>query len=160
MDLISGDVDFSQEVEGTSLKPIFEGDKLDERAIFWHYPHYGNQGGVPSAMVRQGEWKLIRYFEDGHEELYHITEDAFEENELSAAHPDKKEALSTLLGNYLEGKAVLMPTPDQEFDKGLFQKRIHQMENELMPRLEKQRLDFLDKDWQPNADWWGSEPAN
>ena len=149
VDLISGDVDFSQEVEGTSLNPIFEGDKLDERAIFWHYPHYGNQGGVPSAMVRQGEWKLIRYFED-----------AFEENELSAAHPDKKEALSTLLGNYLEGKAVLMPTPDQEFDKALFQKRIHQMENELMPRLEKQRLDFLDKDWQPNADWWGSEPAN
>ena len=111
-------------------------------------------------MVRQGEWKLIRYFEDGHEELYHITEDPYEENELSAAHPDKKEALSTLLGNYLESKAVLMPTPDKEFDKALFQKRIHQMENELMPRLEKQRLDFLDKDWQPNADWWGSEPAN
>ncbi|EPR68219.1 hypothetical protein [Cyclobacterium qasimii] len=52
-----------------------------------------------------------------------------------------------------------MPSPDPEFDKDLYQQRIEQMENEMLPKLEKQRLEFLDKNWQPNADWWGSEPA-
>jgi len=160
VDFISGEVAISQEIEGTSLKPIIEGQKLQERPIFWHYPHYGNQGGVPSAMVRAGDWKLIRYYEDGHEELYRLPEDPFEENELSGAYPNKKEALSVLLGNYLNSKSVLMPLPDIEFDKVLFQKRIEQMENEMMPKLEKQRLNFLDKNWQPNDDWWGSAPGN
>ncbi|WP_244948065.1 sulfatase [Cyclobacterium qasimii] len=159
VDFISGDVAITQEIEGTSLKPIIEGQKLQERPIFWHYPHYGNQGGVPSAMVRAGDWKLIRYYEDGHEELYRLPEDPFEENELSVAHPDKKAALSAMLGDYLDSKSVLMPSPDPEFDKDLYQQRIEQMENEMLPKLEKQRLEFLDKNWQPNADWWGSEPA-
>ena len=158
IDYIPGDIAISQEIEGRSLKPLFSGESMPERPIFWHYPHYGNQGGVPSAMVREGEWKLIRYYEDGHEELYHISEDPFEENELSETFPEKKVALSELLGNYLDGKPVLMPTPDPTFDKALFQKRIEQMENDLLPRLEKQRLDFLDNDWQPNDDWWGSNP--
>ena len=107
--------------------------------------------------MRKGDWKLIRYFEDGHEELYRIPDDPFEENELSAASPDIKTSLSNLLSNYLNDKEVLMPSPDEAFDKSLFDERRHQMENELMPRLEKQRLDFLDKNWQPNEDWWGSE---
>ena len=37
--------------------------------------HYGNQGGTPGASVRDGDWKLIRFFEDGHEELYNLKED-------------------------------------------------------------------------------------
>ncbi|WP_339679254.1 sulfatase [Cyclobacterium marinum] len=157
LDYLPNKVAVSQEIEGRSLKPIIEGEALEERPIFWHYPHYGNQGGVPSAMVRKGDWKLIRYFEDGHEELYRIPDDPFEENELSAASPDIKTSLSNLLSNYLNDKEVLMPSPDEAFDKSLFDERRHQMENELMPRLEKQRLDFLDKNWQPNEDWWGSE---
>lgn len=64
-----------------------------------------------------------------------------------------------MLGDYLDSKSVLMPSPDPEFDKDLYQQRIEQMENEMLPKLEKQRLEFLDKNWQPNADWWGSEPA-
>lgn len=30
------------------------------RHMFWHYPHWSNQGGSPSTVVRDGKWKLIR----------------------------------------------------------------------------------------------------
>ena len=46
-------------VDGKSLVPLLKDQSFDERPIFWHYPHYGNQGGDPSAIVRKGDWKLI-----------------------------------------------------------------------------------------------------
>ncbi|MDN3689799.1 sulfatase [Cyclobacterium jeungdonense] len=160
LDLIGGKVDPTQTIEGMSLKPLLEGESSPERPIFWHYPHYGNQGGVPSAMVRLGDWKLIRYFEDGQEKLYNIPQDPFEEEEVSEQNPRIHSRLSDLLTNYLKEKAVSLPVPDPEFDQKLYNERLQEMEQVLMPRLEKQRLEFLSKDWQPNPDWWGSMPQD
>ncbi len=45
-----------QHVDGISLKSIIDADKLpDERPLYWHYPHYGNQGGDPSSVLRLGK---------------------------------------------------------------------------------------------------------
>ena len=41
------------------------GFQIAPRQLFWHYPHYGNQGGEPSSIIRQSDWKLIHYWEDG-----------------------------------------------------------------------------------------------
>ncbi len=156
VDLAGLKTDPVQEIEGMSLVPLLDGETPSARAIFWHYPHYGNQGGVPSAMVRRGDWKLIRYFEDGHEELYHIPDDPFETQELSQENPAEHARLTALLSRYLEKKQVSLPVPDPEFDRELYNKRLEEMEQVLLPRLEKQRLDFLKEDWEPNSDWWGS----
>lgn len=69
---------------------------------FWHYPHYGNQavrrhGGTPGASVRDGDWKLIRFFEDGHEELYNLKEDIGETTNLADTEPEKLAELSANL---------------------------------------------------------------
>jgi arylsulfatase A-like enzyme len=65
--------------------------------FFWHYPHYGNQGGTPGASVRDGDWKLIRFFEDGHEELYNLKEDIGETKNLAEVEPEKRVELSVKL---------------------------------------------------------------
>ena len=39
-------------------------------ALFWHYPHYGNQGGTPACSVRAGDWKLVEWFETGRIALF------------------------------------------------------------------------------------------
>ncbi len=64
-------------VEGESLLPLFTGEAqaLKREAIFWHYPHYGNQGGTPGSSIRAGDWKLIEFFEDGRIELYNLRDD-------------------------------------------------------------------------------------
>ena len=49
----------------------------------WHYPHYDNQGGEPSSLFRDGDWKLIHYYEDGRNELYDLQTDPLEQANLA-----------------------------------------------------------------------------
>jgi arylsulfatase A-like enzyme len=62
MDVAGGKT--TSKIDGVSLRPLLEGKgDLPERALCWHYPHYGNQGGAPGAAIRRGDWKLIQWFE-------------------------------------------------------------------------------------------------
>jgi arylsulfatase A-like enzyme len=72
-----------QHTDGVSLLPLLQGESLDRGPIFWHYPHYSNQGGTPGCSVRDGDWKLIEFFEDNHIELYNLREDISEEKNLA-----------------------------------------------------------------------------
>lgn len=65
-----------QHRDGVSLMPLLKGSgSLNREALFWHYPHYGNQGGTPGSSVLMYPWKLIEFFEDGRLELYNLDED-------------------------------------------------------------------------------------
>lgn len=63
-----------QHEDGISLLPLFQGkETIDREAIYWHYPHYGNQGGTPGSSIRMGgDYKLIEFFETGKCELYNL----------------------------------------------------------------------------------------
>ena len=58
--------------DGVSLAGALRGGKPPERPLFWHYPHYSDQGGAPGGAVRLGDWKLIEFYEDGRLELFHL----------------------------------------------------------------------------------------
>ncbi|MEM6318160.1 MAG: sulfatase [Bacteroidota bacterium] len=143
--------------DGKSLKPLLTGSSLDERAIIWHYPHYGNQGGDPSAVIRRGNYKLIRYYEKGEEELYDLSKDLSEQQNIIAQYPEEAKALAAELTEYLTDMNVSYPTPDAQYNADSFQLKYEYFSTDLMQRLEKQRTNFLKEDWQPNADWWGSK---
>ncbi len=84
--------------------------------LFWHYPHWGNQGGIPSSAVRDGNWKLIRFhWKKGHE-LYDLAADPGETNNLAAARPDKLAELSARLDGFLKDTGALMPAPNPKAD--------------------------------------------
>ena len=79
-----------QHLDGISIKPLLAGEtKLGRDAIYWHYPHYSNQGGMPGGAMRSGEWKLIERFEDGRVQLYNLTEDISEKIDLAEKHPER-----------------------------------------------------------------------
>lgn len=63
------------------------------RALFWHQPHYMNQGGKPAGVVREGDWKLIEQYEDGSLELYNLAKEPSETTDLAAAEPNRVAAL-------------------------------------------------------------------
>jgi len=73
-------VDTQQLIDGISLVKLLKGEEPETRPIFWHYPHYGNQGGSPGSAVRYGDYKLIRFYEDNTEELYNLKEDIGEKH--------------------------------------------------------------------------------
>jgi arylsulfatase A-like enzyme len=103
-----------QHVDGIDLWAAWSGrdDPPAERALFWHYPHYSNQGGRPGASVRQGDLKLIRWFEDGREALYDLAADIGEMNDLSAERPADKARLARLLDEWSRTIAATIPSPN------------------------------------------------
>ena len=101
-----------QHVDGVSLVPLLKGaTRLDRTAVYWHYPHYGNQGGSPGAAVRVGDYKLIEFFEDGRLELYNLRQDIGEQEDLAARMPGKVKALSDMLHQWFTQVEARMPTP-------------------------------------------------
>ncbi len=83
------------------LKPkTFTREAAEPQTLFWHYPHYGNQGGTPGAAVRKGKYKLIEFFEDGRTELYNLETDLGELYNLSDSLPAIKSELLDLLHNW------------------------------------------------------------
>lgn len=157
LELAGMDLKPEEHQDGTSLVPLLNGGNIVERPLYWHYPHYGNQGGDPSSVVREGEWKLIHYWEDGTNELYNLVSDASEHENLIEREPETAGRLEQNLLGWLDEVGAAMPAPDPDYDPELDQERHERIVNELWPRLERQRLETLSKDWQPNPDWWGSE---
>ena len=103
-------------VDGVSLMPLLGGEQAPARPLFWHYPHYGNQGGTPAAAVREGRWKLIRFFEDGHEELYDLGQDIGETTNLAQTHPAQTGRLSELLTRWQSDVEALIPEPNPRYE--------------------------------------------
>ncbi len=143
-------------VDGVSIKPLLEGDTIAERPLFWHYPHYGNQGGEPSSIVRDGDWKLIYYHEDQRMELYNIANDLSENNDLAKSNGDKVAELRTKLDNYLEQTDANMPQPDPTYTPSVGAEwRAARFATQKAHNEELRTAQFA-PDWQPNDDWWGS----
>lgn len=104
-----------QALEGIDFSPALQGQALPERPVFWHYPHYGNQGGTPHSAVRLGEWKLIEYFEDGHLELYQLDRDIAESEDLATQYPQKRAELFALLKDWRGRVGAVLPLPNPEY---------------------------------------------
>jgi arylsulfatase A-like enzyme len=104
------------ETDGLSLLPLLKGGDLPERALFWHYPHYGNQGGAPSAAIRRGNWKLIEWFEDRRIELFDLASDIGELNDLSRQMPEKADVLRAELHAWLKDTGAVFPTANPAYD--------------------------------------------
>ncbi len=103
----------AQHLDGASLVPLLGGTgSLANRALFWHYPHYGNQGGSPSGAVREGNDKLIEFYEDGRIELYDIAEDIGETRDLAGLSPEKAGRLRDMLHRWRREVGALMPSPN------------------------------------------------
>ncbi|MCM5664058.1 sulfatase [Galbibacter mesophilus] len=147
----------NQTQDGVSLKPLIENGKIAERPLFWHYPHYGNQGGEPSSIIRKGDYKLIHYYEDDRNELYNLAKDPSEQNDISSLEKELLLKLEKELMEYLKSVNANMPSKDPKFDNELAKKIQKNREEVLMPRLEKEREEMLSKDYQPNETWWDSK---
>jgi arylsulfatase A-like enzyme len=104
-----------QKLDGLSLMPVLQGGNLPERALFWHYPHYGNQGGAPTAAVRRGDWKLIEWMEDGRVELFNLAQDVSEKTDLASAEPERTAEMLAELRTFQQDVQARLPTPNPNF---------------------------------------------
>lgn len=105
-----------QHCDGLSLVTLLQQTrKFIPRALFWHYPHYGNQGGSPAGAIRRGDFKLIEFYEDNRIELYNLKEDISEKNNLTDKKPKKAEQLKRELHEWRKSVDALMPLPNPNY---------------------------------------------
>lgn len=156
LDLIGAESRPEEHQDGLSLMPLLKGGTLPSRPLIWHYPHYGNQGGRPSSIILEENWKLIHYYEDGSEVLYNLENDLSETRDLAAEYPDKVASLSAQLFDFLEAAGARFPEQDPEYSAEKEAEYLKWVEAEKWPQLEAQRLRFLDPEFDPGNNWWGS----
>lgn len=104
-----------EDLDGKSLKKvIFEGDTAPERdPLYWHYPHYGNQGGSPGSVIREGDWKLMYFYESQNIELYNLKEDIGERKNLASTYPEIAQNLKINLFDWLVKTKAAFPRPNE-----------------------------------------------
>ena len=101
-------------IDGIDLGPALRGGKLADRALLWHFPHYRHgPGNDPYSVVRQGDWKLIRFYDPAKTELYNLAEDLGEANDLVVSERAKAEQLAALLDEGLTAVGARLPVAPQ-----------------------------------------------
>lgn len=89
-------------VDGKSILTLLKGNadtSLQNRTLYWHYPHY-YPTTTPVSALREGKWKLIEFLEDGHYELYDLGADPGENHNLATVEQKKAEFLLEKLHNW------------------------------------------------------------
>ena len=143
-------------LDGVSLVPVMKGEPIAPRSLYWHYPHYGNQGGEPSSIIRDQSWKLIHYFEDGRNELYNLMNDEGEMRDVSEVYPDITGKLLANLKKWHQSINADFPTQNPKWDQEKYDQFIENKKASHMPNREKQHARFLDPDFSPGGGWWQS----
>jgi len=109
-------------IDAASLLPLLTGrGKLTRDALYWHYPHYSNQsmnGGhfdQPGAAIRQGDYKLIEFYQDNHVELYDLKHDLSEQHDLARSRPQQAEKLRQKLATWRASVGAQMMTNNPNY---------------------------------------------
>ncbi|HEY2894610.1 MAG TPA: sulfatase/phosphatase domain-containing protein, partial [Pirellulales bacterium] len=104
-------------LDGVSLLPLLRASgTLDRDALYWHYPHYSPQGGRPGSAMRQGDYKLIVFYEDNRRELYDIEHDISENKNLAEDQPERVRQMSDKLSKWLKSVDAAMPRPNPAYE--------------------------------------------
>ena len=89
-------------IDGRDLTPIFEGKKLAQAPLYWHFPHYRGSDVVPYSIIRDGEWKLIKRYEGDEFELFNLINDPGEKVNVAAENTIKVRELDVKLRDWLQ----------------------------------------------------------
>lgn len=124
MDIAGISTNSIHQLEGKSLLPVLiDQKKLDERPLYWHFPHHRNDGLTMAAAIREGDWKLIWEFESDSLYLFNLKQDLGEVNNLAAKFPEKKNNLLAKLKDWQLETDAEMPTINSDFEQNENEKK-------------------------------------
>lgn len=98
--------------DGESLLPLLrQTDSLQRDSLYFHYPNYAfhKQNRLGSA-IRQGRYKLIRWYDDDSVELYDLDSDIGEKKNLAKTQPELATKLRMKLEDRLTATGARKPT--------------------------------------------------
>ncbi len=98
--------------DGHNLLPLLKGkEKLKNRAVYWHYPNFAfHRDNRLGSAIREGDHKLIHFYDTDSVELYNLKNDIGEKNDLSGKMPQLASRLKNKLKVWLQDSSAVMPT--------------------------------------------------
>ena len=110
---VSGiDSNVNYPVDGKNLLPLLkERKKLNNRSLFWHYPNFAfHRDNRLGSAIREGDYKLLHFYDNDSIELYNLRKDISETNDLSRELPQLALKLKNKLESLLKESGAAMPT--------------------------------------------------
>ena len=104
------------------LSPVLFDSKprTDTRVLCWHQPHYMNQGSQPGGVIREGDWKLIEFYETGRMELFNLSKDPSETLDLAAVEPARVAAMRGKLEAWRRNVGAKPMVANPQFNRSLW----------------------------------------
>jgi arylsulfatase A-like enzyme len=115
-------LDIPSDLDGVSLAQGLKGGQFPVRPMFWHYPHYTNQGGRPSGVMREGNWMLLQFYDEDKTELYNLANDVGQQHDLAKHEPERATAMKSALEQWLTSNNARRNTPNPDFSEEEFRK--------------------------------------
>jgi len=116
LDLAGLPIKPKQHVDGSSLASLLkENKKIKRKALYWHYPHWGNQGGTPGTVIRNGDYKLIKYYTKRPTELFNLKKDISETKNLVDSKKGKARKMEKMLDQWLQETDAKFPSPNPNY---------------------------------------------
>jgi arylsulfatase A len=108
-------------LDGVSFAPLLLGKgEPKPRTLYWHFPHYNNQGGRPAGAVREGDWKLVTHYDTDTAELYNLAHDKGEANDLAARELARVKVMLAKLQAWREKVKAQVNSPNPDCDDALY----------------------------------------
>jgi arylsulfatase A len=105
--------------DGVSLAALLQGGALAPRSLYWHFPHYTNQGSRPAGAVRDGNWVLIEHYEDGKLELFDLSNDISQTRNVANIARERAARMKGKLAQWRKDVSAQENRPNPKFDASL-----------------------------------------
>jgi arylsulfatase A-like enzyme len=117
MNMVGSPESIGEDKEGVDISPLVKGEIIERGPIFWHFPHYSNHGmQSPGGAIRDGDYKLLEYFENGTVQLFNLKNDIAEQNDLSKIEIEKTKELTEKLHQWRKKVGAKMMEPNPDYD--------------------------------------------
>lgn len=91
----------------------------NERAFYWHSPHYTNQGSRPSGAVRKGKWKYIVQYDTNTSELFDLESDVGELKNVADQNAEVAKSMAADLERWKLSVGAQENVPNPAADQAL-----------------------------------------
>jgi len=130
-------------LDGISFAALLRGaGPAPQRPLYWHFPHYTNQGSRPSGAVRDHNWMLVEYYDEPRTELYDLSRDISQQHDVVAEHPDRAARMGAALAAWRKDVNAQVNEPNPRFDPAKYR--------QLYIDVDASRFDPATAD---NAEW-------
>jgi arylsulfatase A-like enzyme len=111
-------------LDGVSQAALLRAGKPSSasRSLYWHIPHYTNQGSRPAGAIRDGRWKLVEHYDDERVELFDLEADTAETKDVSATDAARTAAMRKRLREWRAAVGAQENTPNPAVEMDLYRR--------------------------------------